>query len=900
MEIFILDPTSSVQEIILPRVTRPNRYLGSAVNQVRRDFTKASLRVALALGDAYEIGMSHLGLRILYHILSGRDGTVAEFCFAPWPDAEKELRDGGVPLVTLQSQRPLSDFDLIGFSLQYELHYTNILNMLDLGGVPTHARDRGEDDPLVVAGGHAAYDPEPMADFIDAFVIGDGEEVIEAVADEVESWAGGEGTRAELLRRLAGIEGIYVPAGYELTENQQGFQVPVARPGWPGHVQSVWVDTLKRKFYPEKPLVPLSEITHDRLTVEVMRGCTRGCRFCQAGMINRPVRQKPPDQIVRETVDGLENTGWDEVSLMSLSTTDHTEIVETVGKLTRQLCGNPVGISLPSTRPGTLPEKLARTLNDSRSGHITLAPEAGTQRMRDVINKGVCEEELLESITIAARQGYTGAKLYFMIGLPGERPEDLVGIVDLGKKALAAGRAEAANRRFSLTLSISPHVPKPQTPFQWEAQDPSSLIEEKIRLLRSRVKGTALVLKWRDSETTFLEGVFSRGDRRLGPAILEAWKRGCRFDGWTEHLRHQEWLQIFEDLGIDADRYLDARRTDIGQCWEHIRSPVSRHFLLKEGEKARQAEVSVDCRLAFCHACGIDDCPDRISPTGRPPGSTEAVRLPDPGTRVNGYHRRELLTTKYASLALATRFRFCFTKESAVRFISHLELMRVWERAFRRSRLPLAFTEGFRPHLKMSFGPPLPVGYTSRAEYFDLEFARPPAAELLETLNPFLPEGVGLAAWRPILIKTVSLMSAINEAVYDIRITDAFLARSGVEPAALGDRLSEVAARLLEQQEILVRRKTKGGIKQVDIRPSIGALTTAPSGKSLECRIRFTPRAQARPEEVLSQLFPEADPRLARVDRTALWITAGDRRLNPFESLLAVAAPNRNGSRALD
>jgi radical SAM-linked protein len=474
-----------------------------------------------------------------------------------------------------------------------------------------------------------------------------------------------------------------------------------------------------------------------------------------------------------------------------------------------------------------------------------------------------------------------------------------VGIIDLAKRALTTGRAAAEKRRFNVAISISPHVPKPQTPFQWEAQDASVLIEEKIRLLRSKVKGTGLVLKWRDSETSFLEGVFSRGDRRLGAAILEAMRRGCRFDGWTEHLRYEEWIGIFEELGIDPQKYLSRRRTDVRQCWEHVRSPVSRHFLLKEMEKARRAEVSVDCRLAFCHACGIDNCPDRLSPTGRPPGRSQVTVLTEPAAQLNGNHRRELLTSKGASLALATRFRLRFIKEAAVRFISHLELMRVWERTLRRSRLPLAFTEGFRPHLKMSFGPPLPVGYTSRTEYFDLEFARPPAVELLETLNPLLPEGVRLTAWRPILFKTESLMSAINKAAYDVEITDSYLADSGVDPATLDYRLTEAVTRLLDQREILVRRKSKSGAKEVDIRPSIEAIEVSPSNRRLDFQIRFTPRAQARPEEILSRILPQADARLAGVERTGLWVTADDQCLDPFESLIAVAAPNREGLRAL-
>jgi radical SAM family uncharacterized protein/radical SAM-linked protein len=888
---------SQTLDAVLPLISGPNRYVGNLVNREPHDYDRARLRVCLALADAYEIGMSHLGLRILRHVLGARPRTHVEFCFAPLPDAERELRARAMPLPSLESQHALRDFDLIGFSLQYELHYTNLLNMLELGGVPLFWRDRGESDPLVIGGGHAAFDPEPMADVLDAFVIGDGEEILVRIADVAERWKAREFDRPELLRKLAALGGIYVPAGYDVVETDEGFQVPRAKPDWPQHVQSVWVENLEPRFYPQTPLVSLSEITHDRLSVEVMRGCTRGCRFCQAGMINRPVRQKPASQIVAETLSGLKSTGWDEVSLLSLSTTDHTEIVEAVDKLTENLCGAPIAISLPSTRPGTLPDHLAEKLGETRSGHITLAPEAGTQRMRDVVNKGVCEEELLESVAIAARQGYTGAKLYFMIGLPGERPEDLTGIVDLSQKALAVGRRASPRKRFSVTVSLSPHVPKPQTPFQWEAQDPSPVIEEKLRLLRTLVKGTPIVLKWRDSETAFLEGVFSRGDRRLGAAVVEAFRRGCRFDGWTEHLRYEEWTRVFADLGIDAERYLTRRRTDVPQPWEHVRSPVSRKFLLKEMEKARRAEVSVDCRLAFCHACGIDDCPDRVSPTGRRPGAEFAPSVPQPLAFAAGTRRTS--SPLAATLALATRFRLRFWKGEALRFVSHLELLRAWERAFRRSGLPVATSQGFRTRLKLSFGPPLPVGQSSLAEYLDVEFARPPAADPIETLNPLLPEGMRLTGWRPILYRAASLMASVDAASYRIRFTDAYFEHGGWAPSALATPLAEAVTALWNKDPLLVTRNGKGGAREVDLRPSIESVEALPDSAGLDCWIRFTPRAQARPEEVLSLLLPGADPRLTRIERTGLWATAGDRRLDPFEVLSFAAAPVSEESRAM-
>ncbi len=874
-----------IRHQLLPRVSKPNRYLGNALHVPRKPLEGALVKVLLAFPDAYEIGLSNIGIRIIHHILNQRPDTAAELAFAPWPDAEAEMRRLGIPLFSLDSHAPADAFDVIGFSLQYELQYTNVLAMLDLAGLPLRSTDRDQRHALVIAGGAQAFSPEPMAEFIDAFVVGDGEEVIHALVDVVREAKRGRWARTRLMQRLAHLRGVYVPRGYDTQASPEGWLVPVARPGYPARVQSAWVKELRSTYYPAAPLLPVGEITHDRLSVEIMRGCTRGCRFCQAGMINRPVREKPAQQVVEEVLRGLQATGLEEVSLISLSSTDHTQIVEQVGALADELCPTRVQISLPSTRPDNVPIEVARRMAAQKKGSITLAPEAGSQRMRDVINKNHTEEELLGSVGTAAREGYTGAKLYFMCGLPGETDEDLRAIPALAQRAWQRARDEG-NRSFRITASVSPHVPKPHTPFAWAEQVSTRELNRRLGVLRDAVKGTSITLKYRDAETSLLEGVFTRGDRRLGAAVEEAYRRGCRFDAWTEHLRFDTWLQVFADLGMDPERSLMERSTEFDQPWDVVQSPVTRKFLVREKVRADRAAITEDCRLEDkCFSCGVNECPQRPwVKQAHPPLDLARARaaVPPPS-----FGRRTRRVSGVPGVASSTRFRIVFEKGIEMRFTSHLDLMRTWERALRRSGLPLSFTQGHHPHLKMSFGPPLPLGYRSRAEAFDLEFAQPPAVDLAERLNAVLPPGLRVLAFRPILFKTPSLMSQLEGASYRVRFPGSFLGRAGLAPDRLPGILESRIAGLLQREHLIVRRQSEAQTREFDARPSILSLEACGEERpaALDAHLRFTVRAQVRPAEVVALLMPDQDARTVDIERTALWVASNGHRLDPLALL---------------
>ena len=597
---------------ILSQVQKPARYTGGEFGSIIKAAEDTKVSIVLAFPDVYEVGMSYLGFKILYHILNKEEGVAAERVYAPWVDMEAKMRENALPLTSQETGKVLRNFDFVGFTLQYEMSYTNILNMLDLGQIPLFSKERTNADPFVIAGGPCVYNPEPLADFVDFFIIGEGEEVMVELMNAYKQWQseGLPGGRSEFLNRVVHIDGIYVPAFYDVEYLADGkvAKVTANNPLAPAVVKKRVVKDMNSISFPTAPIVPFGEIVHDRIMLEVFRGCTRGCRFCHAGMVYRPVRERTPEllkQLARELVD---NTGYNEISLVSLSTADYSCLAPLIHDLITELKEEKVSISLPSLRVDSFSVDLAKEVQAVRKSGLTFAPEAGSQRMRNVINKGVTEEDLMNAVGAAFESGWSTVKLYFMIGLPGETDEDILAIAELAKAVQYKYFQITGHRGAKVTVSVSSFVPKPYTPFQWKGQDTIDEIRRKQMLLKDALKVKNITYQYHDSVTSVIEGVFARGDRRLGQALYLAWQRGAKFDGWSEHFSYNRWLEAISDCGLDKDFYANRDR-DMNEIfpWEHIQPAVSRAFLWNEYQKSLREELTEDCRHGKCSGCGV--CP---------------------------------------------------------------------------------------------------------------------------------------------------------------------------------------------------------------------------------------------------------------------------------------------------
>ncbi len=788
-------------------VEKPARYLGGEMGS--RPKESPELRFALAFPDVYEVGMSHLGFQILYNVLNGPEWLAAERVYAPWPDREAQLRASGAPLSTLESGTPLAAVGIIGFTLQYELSYTNILNMLELSGIPLLAAERDERWPLILAGGPCAYNPEPLADFVDAVLLGDGEEAVLEIAERYKAWKVEGGGKRRLLESLAEIPGVYVPSLFQVSYNADGTirSITPLKAGY-DRVRRRFLADLESAPYPTEPVVPLLKTVHDRVSMEVGRGCTRGCRFCQAGYIYRPVRERSPERILNAIDDALANTGYDEVSLLSLATGDYGCLTPLLRELMTRYAESKVAVSLPSVRVGTLTEELVEEVKRVRKTGFTLAPEAGSERLRRIINKGISEEDLLKDALAAYSAGWRLIKLYFMIGLPGETEEDLAALVELARQVKWQGRQ--SGRGGEVNVSVSTFVPKPHTPFQWEPQIGYEETLGRQEFLRDALKRRKLNFKWHDAPLSVMEGVFARGDRRLGQVLVEAIRRGCRFDGWGEHFNFAAWQAAFAAVGIDPRWYLRRRETDEVLPWDHLDSGVTREFLLRERERALSGEPTPDCRNSACTGCGVCDFKEirmRVQPR-------DATVPPHSQGGLEGS----------AATEGVDRVRIRFTKTGTTRFLSHLELINLFSRAVSRAGIPIRFSQGFHPHPKFSFATALSVGVESLAEYLDMEVAPGFGAEAVRSrLNQALPRGMTvLEAWS-VPPKAPSLSVIMERVRYRVTL-----------PEALAAELPLQAERFLALACYPYRREKKGGAQEFDLRLELYSLTVDGSGLVME------------------------------------------------------------------
>ncbi len=808
----------------LLNVSKPSRYMGHEVNSVKKDFKDIDVSAALAFPDVYEVGMSHQGLKILYHILNSRPWIAAERVFCPWPDMEKEIRERGLFLRSLESDKPLRDFDVVGFSVQHELCYSNILTMLDLAGIPFLASERDDSFPLIVAGGPACFNPEPVADIFDAVLIGDGENAVVEMCDIIRAAGKEKQSKSEVLKNLAGVKGFYIPSLFKPhydDENRFEYIEPLLE-GYETVEKSLITDMSESSF-PVDQVLPFTQLVHDRLAVEISRGCTRGCRFCQAGMIYRPVRERSPIDIIDIAEKALGSTGFEEMSLLSLSSGDYSCIAPLLKELMDRQADKKVAVSLPSLRIDSIDPLWFEQIKRVRKTGFTMAPEAGTDRLRKIINKTLTNDEIIETAGKVYDAGWKLIKLYFMIGLPGETDEDLQGIIDLAKKVASCSRGKG--KKDVLNISVSAFVPKSHTPFMWEPQLDYKESWRRINFIRDGLKKTHVKVRWNQPETSWLEGIFSRGDRRLTDPLIKAWKAGARFDAWGEYYNMDLWKDSFKNSGVDSDSYLYRRRSlDENLPWGHIASGVTADYLKEEYQKALEAVMTPDCRDK-CLKCGVCDFKN-IKPQINMAFSTPESSIE--GGAETGFEKQK------------KRFRLFFSKTGSARYLSHLELIRLLIRSLRRTGLDIVYSEGYHPMPKLSFPCALPVGTESLCETADIEMYAPVSSEILrEKLDSQLPEDIRISDVQEVTGRSKSVV--IKESHYNINLTGLEINRQDLDSFTGADNYE-------------ITKKTKKGSRKIDARKLVKNIAFCSDG-NIDLKIINGNGSELKPVQIISEIF---------------------------------------------
>lgn len=798
----------------LPFVSKPGRYLGKEYNSIETDWNQAKVRFALIFPDLYEIGMSHFGLQILYHILNSHENTLAERCFVPDLDAEKMMRQKNIAPLSLESGQPISNFDVLGITLPYELCYTNILTLLDLADIPFYSWQRNDSHPILIGGGSCSLNPEPVADFFDAILLGDGEEAVTEIADLIGHAKKENIEKNTLIQQLLEIEGVYVPAAFK-PEYDSKNRIDRISPQFDKHkhVNRRIVTELNQTSHLYKPLVPNAKTVHDRLGIEIARGCTRGCRFCQAGMIYRPVRERTVDQIMDLARHGIENSGFEELALLSLSTGDYSCIDNLLPQLMDEFASRYVSVSMPSMRVGTLSQPVMDQIKRVRKTGFTVAPEAGSERLRRVINKGITEQDLLTTCTDAFSLGWTNIKLYFMIGLPTETIEDIDAIANLALKTKKAGDTTGAKRR-RINVSVGTFVPKPHTPFQWEQQLSLNESKERLQHLKKIMPKKGCQFKWHNPSMSFLEGVFSRGDRRLARLIEAAWKQGARLDAWSEHFDLKTWEEAATLCDIDLADYLRARGHDEILPWHHLSSGIDEQFLLDELEKGHEETYTPDCRYHGCQQCGLCDF-DILQPVVHSNAQQAPIKSASP-------------LSKTFTQEIDNHFKYMvhYARQGDICYLGHLEILQLIFRSLRRANIRTNFSKGFNPSPKVSFGAALPVGVESHAEFFVMDLPEPlnNTSDTIKIINSCLPPG--LTVFDIVILGGKIPQSIINH--YTITL-----------PKPLTTIEIQQIKAFQQAREFFVNRIRKNKLQRINIRSIVETLTVIDE-QSLELHLVST------------------------------------------------------------